>query len=128
MKFRQIAVGALACWLGLALMACNSPSTLASGTQNQPVASTPQATQATTYRPTYTAPRRYVREETVTTYRPVTVHKKRSWQKSALIIGSSAGAGALIGGLAKGGKGAAVGAAAGGVGGFIYDQLTRNKQ
>lgn len=52
---------------------------------------------------------------------------KRSWEKEALIIGGSAGAGAGIGALAAGKKGAAVGAAAGGVGGLIYDLATRNK-
>ena len=38
----------------------------------------------------------------------------RSWQKSALIIGSSAGVGAGVGGAVKGKKGALVGAAIGG--------------
>lgn len=52
---------------------------------------------------------------------------KRSWEKEALIIGGSAGAGTAIGALAGGKKGAAVGAAAGGVGGLIYDLMTRNK-
>ena len=51
----------------------------------------------------------------------------RSWEKEALIIGGSAGAGTAIGALAGGKKGAAVGAAAGGVGGLIYDLLTRSK-
>jgi hypothetical protein len=54
--------------------------------------------------------------------------KKRSWEKDALIIGGSAGAGTAIGAIAGGKKGAAVGAAAGGVGGLIYDLLTRNKK
>jgi hypothetical protein len=54
-------------------------------------------------------------------------HATRSWEKEALIIGGSAGAGTAIGALAGGKKGAAVGAAAGGVGGLIYDLLTRNK-
>jgi hypothetical protein len=53
--------------------------------------------------------------------------QKRSWQKEALIIGGSAGAGTAIGALAGGKKGAAVGAAAGGVGGLIYDLATRKK-
>ena len=53
---------------------------------------------------------------------------KRSWEKDALIIGGSAGAGTAIGALAGGKKGAGVGAAAGGVGGLIYDLVTRNKQ
>lgn len=61
--------------------------------------------------------------------RPVPQHaNKRSWQKEALIIGGSAGAGTAIGALAGGKKGAGVGAAAGGVGGLIYDLLTRNKK
>jgi hypothetical protein len=54
--------------------------------------------------------------------------KGRSWEKEALIIGGSAGAGTAIGALAGGKKGAAVGAAAGGVGGLIYDLLTRDQK
>jgi hypothetical protein len=53
---------------------------------------------------------------------------KRSWEKEALIIGGSAGAGTAIGAIAGGKKGAGVGAAAGGVGGLIYDLLTRDKK
>jgi hypothetical protein len=53
---------------------------------------------------------------------------KRSWEKEALIIGGSAGAGTAIGALAGGKKGAGVGAAAGGVGGLIYDLVTRDKK
>jgi hypothetical protein len=53
---------------------------------------------------------------------------KRSWEKDALIIGGSAGAGTAIGALAGGKKGAGVGAAAGGVGGLIFDLVTRNKK
>ncbi len=56
-----------------------------------------------------------------------TYARKRPWQKSALIIGGSAGAGALVGGLAKGKKGAGIGALAGGLGGLAYDLATRNK-
>jgi hypothetical protein len=60
--------------------------------------------------------------------RPEPPHaKKRSWEKDALIIGGSAGAGTLIGAVAGGGKGAAVGATTGGIGGLIYDLATRNK-
>jgi hypothetical protein len=50
----------------------------------------------------------------------------RSPGKSAAIIGGSAAAGAAIGGLTQGVKGAAIGAAVGGVGGLIYDRTTRN--
>ena len=53
---------------------------------------------------------------------------KRSWEKEALIIGGSAGAGTVIGAVAGGKKGAGVGAAAGGVGGLIYDLITRDKK
>lgn len=53
--------------------------------------------------------------------------RKRSWEKEALIIGGSAGGGALIGAVAGGKKGAAIGATAGGVGGLIYDLATRDK-
>jgi len=51
--------------------------------------------------------------------------RKRSWEKEALIIGGSAGAGTAIGAVAGGKKGAAVGATAGGIGGLIYDLATR---
>ena len=60
--------------------------------------------------------------------RPDRAHaEKRSWEKDALIIGGSAGAGTLIGAVAGGGKGAAVGATAGGIGGLIYDLATRDR-
>ena len=53
---------------------------------------------------------------------------RKTWEQDALIVGGSAGAGALIGAAAGGKKGAGVGAAAGGVGGLIYDLLSRNKR
>ena len=56
------------------------------------------------------------------------VAAKRSWEREVLIVAGNAGAGAAIGGLAKGKKGAAVGAAAGGVGGLVYDLITRHKE
>ena len=62
-------------------------------------------------------------------YQPEPQHSnKQSWEKDALIVGGSAGAGTLIGALAGGKKGAGVGAATGGVGGLIYDLLSRNKR
>jgi len=61
--------------------------------------------------------------------RPEPAHaNKRSWEQEALIIGGSAGAGTAIGAVAGGKKGAGVGAAAGGVGGLIFDLVTRNKK
>ena len=56
---------------------------------------------------------------------PVQVKKKRSVKKSVAIIGGSAAAGAGIGALAKGKKGALIGAAIGGGGAAIWDQITR---
>jgi hypothetical protein len=53
---------------------------------------------------------------------------KRAWEKEALIIGGSAGAGTAIGAMVGGKKGAGIGAAAGGVGGLIYDLMTREKK
>lgn len=51
----------------------------------------------------------------------------RSWQKSAVIIGSSAGIGAGVGAATGGKKGALIGAAIGGGGAAIWDQVTRRK-
>lgn len=49
----------------------------------------------------------------------------RSWKKSAVIIGSSAGVGAGVGAATGGKKGALIGAAIGGGGAAIWDQVTR---
>ena len=51
----------------------------------------------------------------------------RSWQKSAIIIGSSAGIAAGVGGAVGGKKGALIGAALGGGGAAIWDQATRRQ-
>ena len=52
----------------------------------------------------------------------------RSKTKSAVIIGTSAAAGAGVGALVGGKKGAIIGAIAGGGGALVWDQVTRNKQ
>lgn len=54
------------------------------------------------------------------------VKPARSWQKSALLIGGSAGAGAGVGALVGGKKGALAGAAIGGGAAAIYDQIKRH--
>ena len=54
------------------------------------------------------------------------VASRRSWQKSALLIGGSAGAGAGLGALMGGKKGALAGAAIGGGAAAIFDQVKRN--
>jgi hypothetical protein len=51
----------------------------------------------------------------------------RPAQKSAVIIGGATAAGAAIGAMTHGGKGAAIGAITGAVGGLIYDRATHNK-
>ena len=51
--------------------------------------------------------------------------EKRSWKKTALIVGGSAGAGAGIGALVGGKKGALIGAAIGGGGAGIYEAIKR---
>jgi hypothetical protein len=64
-------------------------------------------------------------------YQPETQPKSKQawgWAQDALVVGGSTGGGALIGAAAGGKKGAGVGAAAGGVGGLIYDLLSRNKR
>jgi hypothetical protein len=54
-----------------------------------------------------------------------TVEPKRSWQKTALVIGGSAGAGAGIGAIAGGKKGALIGAAIGGGAASIFEAIKR---
>ncbi len=67
---------------------------------------------------------RYVQDEPVRR-RVVRTSPRRSWQKSALVIGGSAGAGAGIGALAGGKKGALIGAAIGGGAGSIFEAFKR---
>jgi hypothetical protein len=50
---------------------------------------------------------------------------KRSWKKTAVVVGGSAGAGAGIGAIIGGKKGAAIGAAIGGGAGAIYEAIKR---
>jgi hypothetical protein len=57
--------------------------------------------------------------------RRVASKPRRSWQKSALVIGGAAGAGAGIGALTGGKKGALIGAAIGGGAGSNYEAVKR---
>jgi hypothetical protein len=77
----------------------------------------PTATSYAEPAPRVVAQRRVVREAP----RPA----DRSWKKSAIIIGSSAGVGAGVGAAVGGKKGALIGAAIGGGGAAIWDQATR---
>ena len=67
---------------------------------------------------------------TRTVQRPVYAERKpvRSKTKSAVIIGSTAAAGAGVGALMGGKKGAIIGAVAGGGGALIWDQVTRRQK
>jgi uncharacterized protein YcfJ len=60
--------------------------------------------------------------------RHVVYVRHRSRKHQAEIIGGSAAGGALIGGLAGGGKGALIGGAVGAGGGAIYNQATKKKK
>jgi hypothetical protein len=57
--------------------------------------------------------------------RRTAARSSRSWKKSAVIIGSSAGVGAGVGAAVGGKKGALIGAAIGGGSAAIWDQVTR---
>lgn len=71
----------------------------------------------TVYRPAQT---RVVERATVVEQRP-----KRSWQKSAMIIGGSAASGAGVGAIVGGKKGALIGTALGGGAASIYEATRR---
>jgi hypothetical protein len=87
--------------------------------------------------PSYVATQPQYVSERVVTQRPVARRvsttqqtyepdaPRRTWQKSALLIGGSAAGGAGIGGLIGGKKGALAGAALGGGAAAIYDQVKR---
>jgi hypothetical protein len=66
--------------------------------------------------PTASAPRTVTRQAE---------QPKRSWQKTALVIGGSAGAGAGVGAIAGGKKGALIGAAIGGGAASIFEAIKR---
>jgi hypothetical protein len=68
----------------------------------------------------YTQPRRTTR-----TAQTEDRQSGRTWKKSAIIIGSSAGVGAGVGAAVGGKKGALIGAAIGGGGAAVWDQITR---
>ncbi len=68
---------------------------------------------------------RPVRERVVYRQAREEVKPKRSWKKTALVIGGSAGAGAGVGALAGGKKGALIGAAIGGGAASIYEAIKR---
>ena len=88
------------------------------------------AVQPVVYRTVAPAPRvvRTVSAPRTVTQRVYTERKPvRSKTKSAVIIGSTAAAGAGVGALIGGKKGAIIGAVAGGGGALVWDQITRRQ-
>ena len=71
------------------------------------------------------APRSTVRQASAP--RTLSARSKRSWQKTALVIGGSAGAGAGVGALIGGKKGALIGAAIGGGSASLLEALKRDR-
>ena len=100
--------------------ACPTPSSYASSGFVAPGVIDPVAVRpSATWRPSARPPNAW---STVSGRRDVW-RRERSWQKRALVIGGSAGAGAGIGALAGGKKGALIGAAIGGGAGTVYEML-----
>ena len=92
-----------------------APPAPARAAHYQPAAYQPQPVP---YEPAPVARPAVVRSEApVVAERPA----KRSWQKRAIVIGGSSGAGAGIGALIGGKKGALIGAAIGGGAGTVYE-------
>jgi hypothetical protein len=61
-------------------------------------------------------------------YRQAPAPRRRTWKKSAAIVGGSTAGGAAIGALIDGKKGAAIGAGTGLLAGTVYDIATRDKR
>jgi hypothetical protein len=91
------------------------------GPQALPVGYSPAGLVRPIAQPVAVAPVR----RTASTARTTTRENGRSWQKTALIIGGSTGAGAGIGGIIGGKKGALIGAAIGGGSASIYEAVKR---
>jgi len=99
----------------------------------RPVATTAAINPAVVERPVAverTGPRRTVYRNTAAAQERVVVERApaghtRSWKKTALVIGGSSAAGAGVGGLIDGKKGALVGAALGGGAASIYEATKR---
>jgi hypothetical protein len=84
-----------------------------------PASRTPAARPRTVRQAAYAEPR-----AAASTRQAIDV-KKRSWKKTALIVGAGTGAGAGIGAIAGGKKGALIGAAIGGGAASIYEVTKR---
>lgn len=86
---------------------------------------TPRAPQPVQVRPVSDAPAPRVVSHPATVREAEPVQEKRTWKKTALIIGAGAGSGAVVGGIIDGRKGAGIGAAIGGGAASVYEVLKR---
>ncbi len=84
-------------------------------------------TQPYVTRPYVSPAPRMVRTSSVSTVSRAPVSRNRSTKRSVAIIAGSTVAGAVIGGLTKGNKGALIGGLIGGGAATIWDQATRRK-
>jgi hypothetical protein len=87
----------------------------------EPAMAAPARLPPAVYTPASIAPARTIYREPA----PRRVESRRSWKKTALVIGGSAGAGAGVGALAGGKKGALIGAAIGGGAATLYEAVKR---
>jgi hypothetical protein len=86
---------------------------------------TRRATRPVPVRPVSYAPAPRVVSSPIVAREVEPVKEKRSWKKTALIIGAGAGSGAVVGGIVDGKKGAGIGAAIGGGAASVYEVLKR---
>ncbi len=85
----------------------------------------PAARRVTSRPVSYESAPRVVSSPTVIREAEEQVEPKRSWKKTAIIIGAGAGSGAVVGGIIDGKKGAGIGAAIGGGAASVYEVLKR---
>ena len=112
---------------GPAIVSCVSAQALPAGYMAASYPAARYATQPYATAP-YVAPApRMVRTSTVNTVSRAPVSRNRSTKKSVAIIAGSTAAGAIIGGVTKGKKGAVIGGLIGGGAATIWDQATRRK-
>ena len=112
---------------GPAIVSCVSTQAMPAGYTAASYPAVRYATQPYATAP-YVAPApRVVRTSSVNTVSRAPVSRNRSTKKSVAIIAGSTAAGAIIGGVAKGKKGAVIGGLIGGGAATIWDQATRRK-
>lgn len=110
-----------------AIVSCVSAQPMAAGYIAASYPAARYVTQPYATAPSVAAAPRMVRTSSVNTVSRAPVSRNRSTKKSVAIIAGSTAAGAIIGGVAKGKKGALIGGLIGGGAATIWDQATRRK-